>query len=134
MKAKSKYVTEFNQIGFCKVDVDLVCKDWNKKFMIVVYKSTTIEFTLFIEGRAKGSFDLKAKISPEQAKEITYKLELREVKSNVFASGSTLYSRETIAEKMISLCEKQEELASQIKQISDIWRTFFKAEEPTNLF
>lgn len=84
----SKYITEFQQTGVSTVNVDLICKDWNERFVISTWINDKEEmYTFIIHGKRKSTLLCKTQISKEQAMEIISKLALIHVKDNTFRSG-----------------------------------------------
>ena len=72
-------ITEFNQVGICKIDVEKVVKAWTDKFLISQYHE---EFALIKQGRQKNY--TKVAISKEQAEILIDKLKLLPIQSGLF--------------------------------------------------
>ena len=93
----SKYITEYQTTGNCKIDIDRVCKKWNNRFVISTYeKPNEVEYTLVINGKCKNTTILMTLISKEQASLVINKLNLIHVKSLIFARAGTYHSKSFI--------------------------------------
>src|SRR6478735_10228090 len=109
MKQQVKYITNFEQIGCSTVDVNLICKDWNKNFSISTWiNEDVVKYTLIIK-KSKNIITCKTTISKEQADEIIYRLGLAHVKSSTFKSGGTYLSRDHIQEEIKRISKTIEE-------------------------
>lgn len=84
-------VTEYNMTGVCIIDVQKTCKMWNNQFGISRYHD---KFTLFINGKRKGTTNLKVVISKEQATELITELSLVNIKDSTFRNASLYISKE----------------------------------------
>lgn len=82
-------ILEFNETGNSVIDVDFVCKKWNDKYSISVWKDgDEKQYSLIIYGKAKNVRVLKSQISKEQAFEVINKLGLLEINDTLFRSAS----------------------------------------------
>lgn len=112
----SKYVTEFNQQGKSLLNIDLVCKNWNKTFVIYTWINNIEEkYTFVINGKRKNTVLIQTEISKEQANDIVSRLNLHHVKDSLFNSAGAYRSKEFIdseIERIIKIKkEKEEELS-----------------------
>lgn len=83
-----KYITEFTISGPSVVNIDLICKDWNDRFLISTWIGNNgTEYTFIINGKAKNRILYKTKISEYQSLVIANRLSLIHVKSTIFKSA-----------------------------------------------
>lgn len=83
----SDIIKEFKDTGPCIIDIELLKKKWDHRFVLSQWKD---EFRLIqYLRRGSSSTKIKCTISTEQAKEMISKLSLEEEKSGMFSSGST---------------------------------------------
>jgi hypothetical protein len=111
-------ITEFNPTGECRVGVDLVVKEWNKKpkkFAILQYDG---KYTLVKYGR--GSNCAKVEISKGQADEIVKLLGLKEIKESFFRSASSFKSPSFIKSEIERLTSIRMEKYNEVSRIEDI--------------
>lgn len=80
-------VTEFNETGVCRIDIEKVVRKWNKLWRISQWKD---KFTL-VKYKRKDSpiTTLKVQVSKEQAMILSDRLGLMRERSTVFNSGAT---------------------------------------------
>lgn len=84
-----KVIKIFQPTGPCEIDIEELKSVWDKSWRISKWQD---EYTLLHYNRNSENFtriDFKVTISKEQANEIIQILELVEVKSDAFTSGST---------------------------------------------
>lgn len=106
----SKYITEFKETGNSTVNVDLICKDWNERFLISTWINDDEEkYTFIVNGKRKNARLCKTQISKEQAIEIADKLNLVHVKDSTFRSGGTYRSINFIKSEVERLTKIKEE-------------------------
>lgn len=70
----NKLITEFQMTGPCTVDIDLLEKVWDHRFMLYDYKDE-YRFIKYLR-RGSACTDIKCDISNEQAQEIIARLKL----------------------------------------------------------
>lgn len=93
----AKYITNYQTTGNSIVNVDLICKDWNDRFVILTWINDKEEkYTFLVNGKRKNHVLEKTQISKEQAIQIISKLNLLLVKSSTFSSGGTYHSESFI--------------------------------------
>lgn len=92
----SKYLKQYHKIGNCTLYLDKIIKDWNNKFSISTHTRAETIHTLVINSRRKGEYELKVKISKEDAEYLINKLDLKHCKSPVFNSGGTYHTQKFI--------------------------------------
>ena len=93
----SKYITDFQKTGISTINVDLVCKDWNDRFLISTWVNNDEEkYTFIVNGKRKNKVLCKTQISKEQAFVIINRLKLIHVEDSLFRSGGSFRSESFI--------------------------------------
>jgi len=85
----SEFIKTFNKVGICEVNVDVVCKKWNKYSFISVWND---EYT-FRTSRTKYKDCVKCRISKEQADEIIKRKKLVHIRSSIYSGVSVWVKR-----------------------------------------
>lgn len=120
IKAMSKYIIDFEQIGESTVNVDLICKDWNERFVIRTWINDNEErYTFIIKGKRKNTTLCKTQISKKQAMEVVDKLDLIHVKDGISKSRGNYHSIKFIkseVERMTKMKQNMEQDLSFISQ------------------
>lgn len=115
----SKYITEFQQTGVSTVNVDLICKDWNERFVISTWINDIEEmYTFIIHGKRKSTLLCKTQISKEQAMEIISKLALIHVKNTIFKNNKTYHSKTFIKSEIERITKIKQEKEQELSFIS----------------
>lgn len=123
----SKYLKEYQQIGNCILNLDLIIKDWSNKFSISTYTGAETIHTLVINSRRKGEYELKVKISKEDAEYLINKLELKHCKSPVFNSGGTYHTQKFIDTELSRYHKLLQEKTQEIDLLQRIIETYQNA-------
>lgn len=86
---KNEYIVgEFQQTGSNEIDIDLVCKKWNKLWLISQWEEDEYRLVKMYRSNSEKT-DLKTTISKETAQILISRLELVQEQSPVFRSGSS---------------------------------------------
>lgn len=116
-----KYILERNDTGVCKVNTDAICKDWNERFSISAWINSNEEkYTLVIKGKSKNTIRLKAEIPTKEALLIIEKCSLVRVKSVIFSSGLTYYSKQFIDSEIERLTAQRQEKQLDIDMLDNV--------------
>jgi hypothetical protein len=117
----SKYITDFQQTGNSTIDVDLICKDWNDRFVINTWNNDKEEkYTFVIHGKRKNTNLCKTQISKEQANEIISKLTLVHVKSAIFKSGGAYHSKSFIKSEVERITKIKQDKEQELSLIVEV--------------
>lgn len=117
----SKYITEFNQTGITSININLVCKDWNDKFVICTWINDNEEkYTFVVNGKRKNTRLCKTQISKEQTFEIVDRLNLIHVKDTTFRSAGAYRSESFIKLEVERIGKIKQEKEVDISIISKI--------------
>jgi hypothetical protein len=120
----NKYITEFNQTGTSTVNVKLITKHWNDKFVISRWNDDTNDkYTFVVYGKRKNML-VKTQISKEQATELINNLSLINVKSTVFRSGSSYHTNDFIKSEIERLSLIEEEKRQELSAIRQLISNF----------
>jgi hypothetical protein len=115
----SKYITSFQQTGHSILDVELVCKDWNERFLICTWINENEEdYTFVVKGKRKNS--CKTRISKEQATEIVLRLKLVHVKDSLLRSAGTYRTIDFIKSELERITEIKQEKEKELAVINDV--------------
>ena len=111
----SKYITDFQQTGNSTINVDLVCKEWNDRFLICTWINDDEEkYTFVVNGKRKNTMLCKTQISKEQAFAVADRLKLIHVKDTTFRSAGAFHSENFIKSEIERIGkikqEKEQEL------------------------
>lgn len=109
-----KFITKFQDVGICEVNVFKVVKNWSNKFFISQWDD---KYTLVKQGR--GERHAKVHISKEQALEIIEKANLFPI-SGFFKSGKTYRSKHNILSEIDRLSKILDEKNIEIQNIKEI--------------
>lgn len=87
-------VTQYNMTGNCQVDVSLIEKLWDHRFVLYDYEEQ-FQFVKFLR-RGSSCRDIKCNISTEQAQEIIQRLAL--IRSTSFSGAHGSWRKEGMSE------------------------------------
>ncbi len=116
-----KFITEFKQVGICKVNIDKLIKVWTNKFMISQYQD---EYTLVRYRNYTSPICTKFRISKEQAQQIILELRLPCIQSSIFKSGKSYRTRDFIMSEALRLEKIKEERSKELFIIDEAIREF----------
>jgi len=86
-KKYEKLVTNFDIVKACTVDVELICKKWEKHWTLSQWHN---EYRFIIpDRRSRDSCIIKILISVKQAEEIINKISLQKIPSGIFKNAHT---------------------------------------------
>lgn len=118
----NKYITEFNSTDISTVNVDLVCKRWNKKFALSTWiNAEKEEYRFSIKGNCQSL------ISKEQALEIVDKLDLVFVKDSLLSSAGIYLSKEFVESEINRFRDLINDRTEEIKVLNEVQSTYLNA-------
>lgn len=118
----NKYITEFNTTGISTVNVDLICKRWNKKFAISTWiNAEKEEYRFSIKGKCQSL------ISKEQALEIVSKLDLVFVRDSLLSSAGIYLSKEFVESEINRFRGLINDKTEEIKILNDVHTIYLNA-------
>lgn len=99
------FIIEFNQIGECKINVDLVVEKWADNFEIFGYDSDEkVKYTFIVpENKKEGKLGTKCQIPENQAKEIISKLSLIRYDDIIFRRAFSYRNRQFYLTEIVRL-------------------------------